>query len=67
MTRPVGQITDLIRRLERWRAARARIAQSPERRAGSKPRPNTELDDAITYLTEYAEDCVRTAREMCNG
>lgn len=57
MTRPVGQITDLIHRLERWRAARARIAQSPERRVGSKALPNTELDDAITYLTEYREMC----------
>jgi len=50
MTTPTG-IDNLIRRLENWRTARAKITARPERTG--KPLPNDELTEAITYLGEY--------------
>ncbi|KKM24103.1 hypothetical protein LCGC14_1608530 [marine sediment metagenome] len=51
--RPVGHITDLIRRLVIWRNRRQGITDRPDR--DGKPLPNTELDQAIIYLEEYRE------------
>ncbi len=51
--RPVGHITDLIRRLTVWRDRRQSITDDLGR--DGKPLPNTELDQAISYLEEYRE------------
>ena len=52
--RPTGHITDLVRRLSKWRDRRAAI-NAREVREGGKRLPNTELDEAIQYLEEYRE------------
>lgn len=51
--RPVGDITDLIRRLSTWRDRRQGITDDLGR--NGKPLRNTELDQAIAYLEEYRE------------
>ncbi len=51
--RPVGHITDLIRRLEMWRGKRVEISGDPAR-IGKRLR-TVELDEAIAYLEEYRE------------
>ena len=51
--RPVGHITDLIRRLSVWRDRRQGITERPGRIG--KTLRNTELDQAIAYLEEYRE------------
>ena len=53
LKRPVGDITDLVRRLSIWRDRRQSITDRPERTG--KALPNTELDQAIAYLEEYRE------------
>jgi len=53
LRRPVGHVTDLIRRLSTWRDRRQSITDRPKR--SGKPLPNTELDEAIEHLEEYRE------------
>ncbi|KKM75853.1 hypothetical protein LCGC14_1386120 [marine sediment metagenome] len=60
--RPVGHITDLIRRLSRWRDRRQGITNRPDR--VGKPLPNTELDEAIAYLEEYRELVAREGSDV---
>lgn len=58
LRRPVGHITNLIGRLEKWRDVRAgllKTAIADGERPRGKRLSNTELSESISYLEEYRE------------
>ncbi len=59
--RPVSHVTGLIRKLEKWRNAREKLNNDPDR-TGRKL-SNSELDMAVAYLEEYRL-LIRRLREI---